>query len=520
MQRRFTSIFIMLSVAVLILVAPMAVGADDVIIIGMEAEPDSFDIHKTSGGVGMAVGHLIYDYLIHYGPDGDRLPGLAQSWEFSEDASSLTFHLRANVRFHDGTDFNAAAVKYNFDRLMDPATGSPRMTELSNAIDSIKTPDDLTVIFNLTAPDVAFIGYYIGEVTNGAIISPAAIEKYGDEIASNPVGTGPFKFVSWELGQRVVLERNEDYWGGAPLPSQIIVRPIPDASTRLVELETGGVHYLHKVEPDQMGFISENPNLELYAKPSTSLYGLWFNQNREPFDDLNVRKAIALAIDVDTIVEILGGAAVVRSQGPVPVLNLGHNPNIVEPGYDPEEARRLLADSGWTLGADDIYQKDGQKLEFTILSADGRYVQDKQMSEAAQDQLSQLGMKVSLRIVEPGSFSNEWISGNFDMVFLGGWFTDNDPARGPMYLFLGNTQYNVFGFVHEELQTAFAAARSVGDFEARKDLAWQAQEIINDAVVAVWFYNANILGASTARLKGYEHNGIGFLRFDNVYLDD
>jgi len=519
MHRRLISILITLFIA-LVLVTPLAMGADDVIVIGMAAEPDSFDTHKTSGGVGMAVAHLVYDYLIHYGPDGDRLPGLAESWEFSEDASTLTLYLRSGVTFHDGSDFNAAAVKYNFDRLMDTATGSPRQSELSSAIASIETPDDLTVIFNLAAPDVAFIGYYIGEVTNGAIISPTAIEKYGDEIGSNPVGTGPFKFVSWELGQRVVLERNEDYWGGAPLPSQIIVRPIPDASTRLVELETGGIHYLHKVEPDQMSFIVGNPDLDLYAKPSTSLYGLWFNQNVEPFNDLNVRKAIALAIDVDTIVEVLGGAAVVRSQGPVPILNLGHDPNIVEPGYNVAEAKRLLSNSGWALGSDGVYEKDGQKLEFTILSADGRYIQDKQMSEAAQDQLKQLGMNVSLRVVEPGSFSNEWISGNFDMVFLGGWFTDNDPARGPMYLFLGDTQYNVFGFVHEELQTAFSTARSNGDFEARKALAWDAQEIINDAVVAVWFYNANILGAATSKLMGYEHNGIGFLRFDNVYLAD
>ena len=510
----------MLLAALLLSVTTLGVCADDVIVIGMEAEPESFDVHKISGGAGMTVGHLIYDYLIHYSADGDRIPGLAESWEFSEDASTLTLHLRDGVTFHDGTAFNAAAVKYNFERLMDPATGSPRQAELSKSVASIETPDELTVVFNLSTPDVAFIGYYIGEVTNGAIISPTAIETYGDSVGSNPVGTGPFKFVSWELGQRVVLERNEGYWGGAPLPKQIVVRPVPDASTRLVELETGGVHYLNKVEPDQMGFIAGNSELALHSKPSTSLYGLWFNQNREPFNDLNVRKAIALAIDVDTIVEVLGGDAVVRSQGAVPVLNLGHNPSIAEPGYNPEEAKRLLADSGWTLGSDGVYEKNGEKLEFSILSPDGRYVQDKQMSEAAQDQLNQLGMSVSLRVVEPGSFSNEWISGNFDMVFLGGWFTDSDPARGPMYLFLGDTQYNVFGFVHEELQTAFKTARSNGDFEARKALAWEAQEIINDAVVAVWFYNANILAASTSRLKGYEHNGIGFLRFDNAYLSD
>jgi peptide/nickel transport system substrate-binding protein len=505
---------------VLAVFAPMVSSADNVIILGMEEEPESFDVHKISGGVGMTIGHLIYDYLIRYGPDGERLPGLAESWEFSEDATTLTFHLRAGVTFHDGSKFDAAAVKYNFDRLMDPATGSPRQRELSNAVVSIETPDNLTVIFNLAKPDVAFIGYYVGEVTNGAIISPTAIEKYGDKIASHPVGTGPFKFVSWELGRRVVLERNEDFWGGAPLPSQIIVRPIPDASTRLVELETGGIHYIYKVEPAQMDFIVNDPDLTLYTKPSTSLYGLWFNQNREPFGDLNVRKAIALAIDVDTIVEVLGGNAVVRSQGPVPVLNLGHNPNIVEPGYNQAEAKRLLSNSGWALGSDGVYEKDGQKLEFTILSGDGHNIQDKQISEAAQDQLKQFGIKVSLRIVEHALFMSEQMSGNFDMVFLGGWFTDNDPARGPMYLYLGDTQYNVFGFVNEDLQAAFTTARSVGDFELRKALAWEAQEIINDAVVAVWFYNANIVAAATSNLKGYEHNGIGFLRLENVYLAD
>jgi len=518
MQRRTVRVMTLLAV-LLLSVMILAVGADDVIILGMKEEPQSFDVQKISGGTGMILGHLVYDYLIHYTADGDRIPGLAKSWEVAEDVSSITCHLREGVTFHDGTAFNASAVKYNFDRLMDPDEGCPIGSKIADTIASIETPDEMTVVFNLSKPDVSLIAM-LGEVTNSVIISPAAIEKYGDSIGSNPVGTGPFRFATWELGQRVVFDRNENYWGGAPLPKHIIARSIPDAATRLVELETGGVHFLDSVEPAQMEFIEDDLSLVLHVKPTSSLYALWFNQNQDLFKDLNVRKAIALAIDVDTIVEVLCGSAVVRSQGPVPIMNEGHDPNIVEPGYDLEEAKRLLSNSGWALGADGVYEKDGEKLEFSIMTPDGHYVQDKQICQAVQDQLNQFGMSVSLRVLEYGSFDVDWMASNFDMCIDGGRFTDNDPARGPMYLFLGDTRYNVYGFVHEELQAAFESIRTNGDFEARKALAWEAQEIINDAVVAVWLYNMSAMVATTSQLQGYEHNGIGFLNLNDVYLSD
>jgi len=491
---------------------------DQTLVLAVEKDVKTWDIQKA--GADTPSGSLVYDFLIKYDANGNRFPGLAESWEISEDASELTFHLRKGVKFHDGTDFNAEAVKINFERQMDPATGAARTQELTNAIEEILTPDDYTVVFKLKQPDVAFIGYYIGEVTNGAIMSPAAMEEYGEDFGAHPVGTGPWKFVSHSIGQEIVLERNEDYWDGAPTASKLVIRPIPDAATRLVELETGNVHWIQKLDPIQLETVEANPDLVLHTKPSTSLYGLFFNQNMDLFKDVNVRRAVALAIDVDGVVEALIGKAGIRSQGPVPVLNLGHNPTIEEPGYDTQEAQRLLAEAGWTPGADGVLEKDGKKFEFTILSPDGRYIQDKEICTAVQDQLKSVGLEATVKVVDPGAFWDELFAGGFDMAFTGGWFTDPDPARGPMYLYFGDTQYNVFGYGDEELWEIFGKARQTGDFDTRKEMAWRAQEILNDDVVGVWFFNANILAASTEKLKGYDHNGIGFLRFDTAYLEE
>jgi len=490
---------------------------DQTIIIAIEKDIPTFDEHKSGMGI---FSSLMFDYLIHYDADGNRIPGLAEFWEISDDASELTFHLRKGVKFHDGTDFNAEAVKINFERQMDPAAGAARTKELIQAIETILTPYDYTVVFKLKEPDVAFIGYYLADGTHGGMVSPAAIEKYGDDLGSHPVGTGPWKFVSHSIGQEIVLERNEDYWGGPPKASKLILRPILEEATRLVELETGNVHIVQKLDPIQMETVEANPDLVLHSKPSTSLYGLFFNQNTDLFKDVNVRRAVALAIDVDGIVDALIGKAGIRSQGPVPVLNLGHNPNIEEPGYDPEEAQRLLAEAGWSPGAGGVLEKDGQKFELTILTPDGRYIQDKEICTAVQDQLKSVGLEATVKVIEPASWWDELLTSGFDMAFTGGWFTDPDPSRGPMFLFFGDTRYNAFGYRNPELLDIFSRIRQTGDFDTRKEMAWRAQEILSDDVVGVWFYNANILAASTKKLKGYEHNGIGFWRINSVYLEE
>ena len=496
------------------------VEADQTLVIALEKDVTTFDIHKS--GANVFIASIPYDFLIQYAPDGERLPGLAESWEVSDDASEITFHIRKGVKFHDGTDLNAEAVKINFDRQLNPDTGAARTQELVAAIEGITTPDEYTVVFKLKKPDVAFIGYYIGEVTNGVIISPAAIEKYGDDLGSHPVGTGPWKLVSHTIGQEIVFERNDDYWGGPPKAAKLIVRPITDNATRLVELETGNVHYTQKLEPLQITTIESNDNLVLHSMPSTSLYGLFFNVSKDIFADVNVRRAMDLAIDQDEIVEALVGSAGVRSQGAVPIYNQGHNPNIQEPGFDPEEAKKILAEAGWTPGSDGILQKDGKPFEFTIFGPDGRYIQDKEICTAVQDQLSAIGVKANIRLVDSTSYWGELFDGdgNWEMAFTGGWFTDPDPARGPMYLYYGETKYNVFGYGNSELWEMFGKARQTGDFETRKQMAWRSQEILAEDMVAVWFYNANILAATTKNVKGYEHNGTGFLRFNNTYIED
>lgn len=491
----------------------------DTIVVAYGADPGTMDVHKTAGPA-LRLSSLVYDFLIHYDADGNRMPGLAESWEVAPDAKSYTFHIRKGAKFHDGTPVDAAAVKFNFDRQLNPETGAQRTKELEAKIDRIETPDDYTVVFYLKEPDVAFIGFYIGEVTNGAIISPTAIETYGDRLATNPVGSGPWRLVDWTVGQQMVFERNEDYWGDLPKAQRLVVKIIPEQSTRLVELETGNVDLVEQVDPEQISIVERNADLQLWSKPCTCLYGVWFNLARPGLDDLRVRQAINYALDVDGMVEALVGDGGVRSQGPVPIENLGHYPGIKETGYDVARAEQLLDDAGWRKGGDGIRQKDGVRMEYTLLTPQGRYVADKELSEVTQQMLSQIGIKVNLQVVEPGSIFPEYLKGEFDMVFIGGWFTDPDPARGPMYLYLGDTIYNTFNYRNDEVLALFDVIRGTGDFDKRKVLAHQAQQLIQADEVAVWMYNANILAATRKAVQNYNHNAIGFLRLNDVVVVD
>jgi len=266
---------------------------------------------------------------------------LAESWEASEDALTWTFHLRKGVTFHDGTPFNAEVVKFSYDRVMNPEH-SRVAAQFQEGIKEVEVVDDYTVKFHLNFPNASFIAQLVADFRS-VIMSPAAVEKYGEDLAINPVGTGPFKFVEWRRDEQIVLERNEDYWGGAPLLDGVIFRVIPDEQTMLIELEKGTVHMSLNFPIEHLAELEANPDLTVHKGLKHASYGAWFQVNMPPMGDVRVRKAFALAVDVDTIVDTVGKGLMVPACGPVPPNNVLIKPCEIEwPKYDPEEAKRIL----------------------------------------------------------------------------------------------------------------------------------------------------------------------------------
>ena len=310
---------------------------------------DTLDPHmNTLAGVGFTMLWTLYDQLIHLDPNGDLVPELAESWDISQDGKGITFHLRQGVEFHDGTPLNAAAVKWNFDRMMDPDQISPRRAELAPFLESVEVVDDLAVRINLLAPFRPFLST-LGSDRMGFMISPTAVDKYGQDYGRNPVGAGAFSFAEWVPEIKMVMERNNNYWNeGKPYMDGVRFVPGSDAQVNLAMLRTGQVEMFEGPRAADIHIIEGNTKLKLGRYPGVGTNSLHFSPI-PPFDNVALRQAIAYAIDRETYVDLVfpgsGRPAYVLER-----LGFAYDPDLKPIVFDQKKAREKLAEAGYPNG--------------------------------------------------------------------------------------------------------------------------------------------------------------------------
>jgi len=318
------------------------VGGELVIAFG--TDPESLDPNKISSApAGMVLTHIA-ETLVTMTEELEIAPLLAESWEFSEDAKVLTLYLRRGVVFHDGTPFNAEAVKINLERFQKAVFRFLIYPRVQN----VEVVDEYTVRLHLDMPFAPLLAHLSHNFI--AMISPKQIAELpeGQDIMA-PVGTGPFKFDKWVRGEYVRIVRNDEYWGQKPYVDAVVFRIVPSDATRLVLLETGQVHAIMRVPPPDAPRVAATPGLELVKVPSVRTIYIGFNCQRPPFNDPRVRQALNYAVDKEAIVkEILSGMGGI-SDAPIMPLVFGHSPQPVYQ-YDPEKARRLLDEAGVPRG--------------------------------------------------------------------------------------------------------------------------------------------------------------------------
>ncbi|HCK19249.1 MAG TPA: ABC transporter substrate-binding protein, partial [Thalassospira sp.] len=289
-----------------------------VLVVGQIAEPKSLDPAAVTAVNDFRILMNVYDGLVRY-KDGtlEVEPALAESWTISDDGTVYTFSLRDGVTFHDGTPFNAEAVKYNFDRMLDEShpehdTGPFPLAFFFSAVEEVEVVDDLTVKFQLNAPYAPFLSNLA--YPTGLIVSPTAVREDGSDFGRNPVGTGPFKFAEWESNAKVVVVRNDDYWEDPAKLEAVVFRPITDANTRVAELMAGGIDLMVEVPPDSLTQLAGDDNFSVYEQAGPHLWFLILNLKEGPFQDKKVRQAINYAIDKKALVEnVLQGTAEIAS---------------------------------------------------------------------------------------------------------------------------------------------------------------------------------------------------------------
>lgn len=459
----------------------------------------------TDGESAMVINEIIEPLIRLEGTSARPIPWLAESWE-TEDSQTWVFKLRQGVTFHDGTPFNAEAVRFNIDRWRNPdneyrfgRTFEYYNYQFGNApIEEVNVIDDYTIEIKLAKPSSVFLAKLSLGFSFG-MNSPTAIMEQGDAYgtpAGSAVGTGPFKFVEWIPGDRITVERNEDWWGPKPYLSRIIWRVIPDNSARFAELQAGTIHQAYLAQTD-LPMAQADPNIEVYVLPSLSTGYIAFQQCTEPFDKLEVRKAIAHAVNWAALIPAFYGEFGQLAGSFQPPAIPGHNPNIKPYEYDPDLAKELLAQAGLP---------DGFETDFWYIPVIRGYFPDsKAIAEAIAADLARVGIRVNLMTEDWGAYLADRNEGKFPMWMLG-WGSDNgDPDNYIGYHFMhqpGQPKKEDC-YDNPELAELLIQGAIEVDPAERERIYMRAEEIVKEDVARIPVVWASTPTVFRKEVKGY-----------------
>ena len=510
------------------------------------ADPVVLDGALVSDGESLRVIDQIFEGLVTLEPGGTEIqPGLAESWEVSEDGMSYTFQLREGVTFHDGEPFNAEAVCFNFDRwytfegsfqnpsasyywqtvfggFANPEEGSPE----GSLYESCEATDELTVTLNLTNSSASILGALA--LTNFTIASPAALEEFGADEGEvddegifhptgtygteHPTGTGPFKFVSWTRGDRLVLERNDDYWGEPAFLDELIFRPIPDNAARLQALQTGEIQGYDLVEPQDVPTIEGDENLQILERDPFNIAYVGINQAHEPLQQLEVRQAIAHALNRQDVVDsFYAGRGVVAKEFMPPEV-MGYADDVTEYEYDPERSMQLLEEAGVETPV---------RLTFCYPTDVSRpYMPDPVRNfQAFAEHLNQAGFQIEPRAAPWSPDYLGLVDEGRCPLYLLGWtgdYADPDNFIGTFF----QTPQEAWGFENEDIFNILDEAEVETEPEAREQLYQEANRLIMDFLPGVPYAHSEPALAFTANVRGYQPSPVSLEPFSLVYFEE
>ena len=486
---------------------------------GMGGNFDQVDPNLTTfTRVGRITLHVVEPLVWQTAP-GEFAPGLATDWSVNDDATEYTFQLREGVTFHDGTRFDAEAVKFTFDRIVDPDMRAQTALSLIGPYERTEILGDHAVKVVFSQPFAPFLDS--ASSPNLGIISPSAYEEAGEEAWGMDAlsGTGPFEFVSYTPDSEVVLERNDDYawapdWMGTSGPAsveRIEYKIIPEPSTRTASLETGETDIIEEVAEIDFGFLQERDDLETIAEPqSGSGWSLMMNREQSPTDELAVRRAIQYASDREGMTLAIWNGLGEAACGPISAATFAFDPSTCDTyRYDPEAARQVLEEAGWVdEDGDGVRERDGEELVL------GHYYRaesalSQQMADYMKADLAAVGIEVELNGLSR--------SGYFDAVRasehnLQNWWDPFTDPSGMRILFHsenagGGTNRN--NYRDEEMDALLARGAATSDPEARLEIYAEVQQKVKEEAIMVFYNDPATLYAWTSDLSGARFFGAG-----------
>lgn len=484
----------------------------DSVIVGTIGEPSVLLPLLASDGASHDVAGLIYNGLVKYDTDLTLIGDLAESWDISDDGLTITFHLRQNIRWEDGVEFTADDVLFGFKTIIDPKTP----TAYSEDFRQVKKAEVL--------------GRYIFRVTYGQPFAPAlstwgnltVLPRHlleGKDIAKNeltrrPVGLGPFKFREWVPGEKLILDANPNYFEGRPYVDTYLYRFIPDSATMFLELQAGSLDVM-SLTPMQFTrqtnsrYLAEN--YQKFKYPTFNYTYFAFNLIHPWFQDKKVRQAIACAIQKKEIIDgVLFGLGE-PATGPYVPNTWPYNPNVKQYDYDPEKAKKLLAEAGWTdTDQDGVLDKNGVPFEFTILTNMGNTLR-LNTATIIQWRLEMIGIKVTIRVLEWSTLINEFIDKKRFQAIILGWSIGLDPDQYDIWHSSKTRpkELNFISYNNPEVDGLLEQGRRTFDREERKKIYYRIQEILAEDVPYVFLYVPYALPVVHARFQNIKSTPIG-----------
>jgi peptide/nickel transport system substrate-binding protein len=477
------------------------------ITVGLELDIPGFDPLKVGvfDTAALTAAAAIFDTLSYLDDKGEAQPKLAQSWTHSEDFKTWTFKLRPGVKFHDGTPFNAEAVKANFDRQKDPANKC-RCAFYIAFIHDVQAPDELTAVYNLNDPQVNLPALLTIPSSNNAVQSPTAWKTKGDDYNRNPVGTGPYVLKSWTAGDRMVLEKNPDYWNkGRPYLDRLVLKPLPDAQSRFASLQSGEADIVwdDEFDADNIQKAQKDPKLAVHTYVGSGAAVYAFNTKVAPFDDLRVRQALVMGIDRKKMSQAITNGLSRPASNPygegswVKCKEDGALPN------DIEKAKALIKDYG-------------KPVEFKMLvtaTPRGRSV-----GQVLQQFWKQIGANMEIEQVDqativPRAFMRQFQLTPWRIVDL----ADPDPQ---MYAnFHTGSPVALANYSNPELDKLLENARVTADRAKRIEDYCAVSRLVNQEAIWFWTFQNTYYALSSAKLKGLPKMYSGVIDVSNAWLE-
>lgn len=481
-------------------------------------DPDQLDPAKTILLTSDSLNDLVYDRLVYIGPDGLPHPWVAESWQISDAGKTLTFKIRSGLKFTDGTVLDAKAVKFSFDRILDPKTASPALAQMGS-LQSVDAPDASTAVFKFKDPFAPFftnisLGY-------GGIVSPAGVAKFGEQFGRNPVGSGPFMFKSWTTGSQIVLVKNPDYKnvredgdnkGGPAYLDEIDFAIITEPGTRLAALQQGSID-IYGLDPESADqIIKDTTHFNVFQwKTATNMDFLEF-PNKAPWTDPKMRQVIAYALDKKALIDSAWGGYATANPNPMPVGVAGWDKSNPGYAYDPAKAKSLLTELGYRPGTNGMMEKDGKAVSFNLVTYSG-YAQQKRGVELIQSNLKAIGLDVKVQVIEFSSLQTALKKGDFDLDLMR-WTWPDPTILSLLFKTPGWTGQST----DPDLDTMLTKADGTLDPAARLEAVKVVQKKVYDAALIVPIVTDWIQVGASKKVQGYKWDATGYTKYLDIWL--